>query len=684
MKKMVRTGRIAALFIIIGLVLFVYVTKMYQLQVIDGGSEVITAIDTITTVETIPAARGDILDRNGAVMVSSAPSYDIKLSRSVLIDREDSNDILLALTAAADDKNIKYADTFPITRTAPFEYLNDMTSLQETYLAQYLDYFGLDSDISASDLFVWLKDHYGVDYSIPIEDARTIIGLRYELEIRVVIGMDEYVFAENVSPDFVSVIEEMNLPGVSVALSTTRVYNTDYGAHLLGYIGQMNAEEYEKYSEMGYSMNVDIGKTGVEQAFEEYLHGEDGLQRVTRSADTGAIVNTEIISEASPGKNVYLSIDLGIQQTAERSLEENIAEMNNSRGEEEEHITGGAVVVESVKDGQVLGLASYPSYDLDTFFSDYEALSTDPDNPLFNRATMGTYNPGSVFKMVTAYAGLSTGVIDTTTTVYDTGVYTKYPDYEPACWIYHTTGGGHGTVDLNRAIGVSCNYYFYWLGDTLGINAITNAAKLFGFGQSTGIEISDSAGIVASASYKEEVVGEQWYAADTLITAIGQGYSMFTPVQLANYTSAIANGGSINKLTLLNSVKSADYSETVYTQTSQILSQLNGESDAGILSILRKGMETVASEGTAASYFSNYGIKIACKTGTVESDVSANTNGVFVCYAPADDPEIAISIVVEKASSGAMLMDIAKDILDYYFYGRVYDVNTTGENIFVP
>lgn len=684
MKKLVRTGRIAALFLIVGVVLFIYITKMYQLQVIEGGSPVITAIDTITTTETIPAARGDILDRNGTVLVSSEPSYDIKLSRSILIEREDSNEILLALTAAAEEKNVSYTDTFPITKTAPFEYLNDMTDTQKSYLSQYLEYFGLEEDISASDLFVWLKDHYGIDYSIPIEDARTIIGLRYELEIRVVIGMDEYVFAEDVSPDFVSVLEEMNLPGVSVALSTTRVYNTEYGAHLLGYIGQMNAEEYEVYSEKGYSMNAYVGKTGVEQAFEEYLHGEDGLQRVTRSADTGAIVETEVISEASPGQNVYLSIDIGIQQTAERSLEENIAEMNNARGEEEEKISGGAVVVESVKDGQTLALASYPTYDLDSFFSDYTDLANDPDNPLFNRATMGTYNPGSVFKMVTAYAGLSAGIIDENTTVYDTGVYTKYPDYQPACWIYHTTGGGHGTVNLNRAIGVSCNYYFYSLGDSLGINAITNAAEKFGFGQSTGIEIGDASGVVASADYKNDVIGEQWYAADTLITAIGQGYSMFTPVQLANYTSTIANGGTINKMTLLNSVKSADYSETVYTQTAEILSQLNSGSDAEILSLLRQGMETVASEGTAASYFSDYGVKIACKTGTVESDASANTNGVFVCYAPADDPEIAISIVVEKASSGAMLMNIAKDILDYYFYGRVYDVNTTGENIFVP
>ena len=147
---------------------------------------------------------------------------------------------------------------------------------------------------------------------------------------------------------------------------------------------------------------------------------------------------------------------------------------------------------------------------------------------------------------------------------------------------------------------------------------------------------------------------------------------MFTPVQLANYTSTIANGGTINKMTLLNSVKSSDYSETVYTQTSEILSQLNGASDADILGLLRQGTwRRLLPEGTAASYFSNYGVKIACKTGTVKSNSSANTNGVFVCYAPADNPEIAISMRMEKASSGAMLMNIAKDILDYYFYGRV-------------
>ena len=254
-------------------------------------------------------------------------------------------------------------------------------------------------------------------------------------------------------------------------------------------------------------MNADVGKTGVEQAFEEYLHGEDGLQRVTRSADTGAIVDTEVISEASPGQNVYLSIDLGIQQTAERSLEENISAMNNARGEEEEKISGGAIIVWSPsKTAKILALASYPTYDLDTFFSDYTDLSNDPDNPLLTMSTMEIYNPGSVFKMVTAYAGLSAGIIDENTTVYDTGVYTKYPDYQPACWIYHTTGGGHGTVNLDRADGVSCNYYFYSLGDSLGIDALTNAAEKFGFGKSTGIEIGDASGVVASWEYKNKVV----------------------------------------------------------------------------------------------------------------------------------------------------------------------------------
>ncbi len=682
MRKLVKTGRIVALFMVFFAILLIYVAKMYQLQILDGGNSG-DIVNTTTSTETITASRGDILDRNGTLLVSSETSYYITLNRSELIKREDTNDVLLELAYTATEYGVDYTDTFPVTMGAPFEYVTDMTGTQSYGLESYLDYFDLEPDISASDLIVWLKEHYGIDYTVPIAEARVIIGLRYEMELRVIVGMDEYVFADNVSTDFISILEERRFPGVKVEISTSRVYHTEYAAHLLGYIGKMNEEEYNKYKELDYPMNADVGKTGVEKAFETYLHGSDGLRRVTRYADTGAIINVETITEEKSGQNVYLSMDLGVQKVAEDSLKEKIAELNSKR-ESGDMVTGGAVVVESVKDGQVLALASYPTFDPTTFFENYTALINDATNPLFNRATMGTYNPGSTFKMVTGYAGLRAGFITRYTTINDTGVYTKYKDFQPRCWLYSVAGGGHGPLDIVNALRYSCNYFFYTVGDNIGADALASAAEAFGFGASTGIEIGDDAGNVASPEYKKRVLGESWYAADTLLASIGQSYNNFTPVQLANYASTIASGGLVNKLTLLNSVKSADYTETVFTNKAEYLQEFDEEGKT-LIAVLQEGMEAVSDVGGSSySIFGNYPVKVACKTGTVQSDSGSSNNGVFICYAPADDPEIAVSIVVEKGTSGAQIMTIAKDILDYYFSSRTESVAVTGENALVP
>ena len=687
MRKLVRTGRIIALFLIFAVVILIYVAKLYQLQIRDGGTDD-DIISTYSVVEVIPSDRGDVLDRNGTLLVSSETAYYITLSRSALIERDDVNDILLELAYTAAEYGVSYTDTFPVTVGAPFSYVADQTNMQSYVLSEYFKFFDLDPNISAPDFIIWLKDHYGIDYTMPIADARVVIGLRYEMEIRVIVGMDEYIFTDNATTDFISVLDERGFPGVNVEIATSRVYHTDYAAHILGYTGKMNEEEYEHYKQFDYPMDARVGKDGVEKAFEEYLHGSDGRQRVTYSEETGAVVSREIIKEVKPGNNTYLSIDIGVQAAAEGALEDKILKTNINR-DADNKITGGAVVVEAVDTGEVLALASYPTFDLNTFFENYNLLLSDETNPLFNRATRGTYNPGSTFKMVTGYAGLSTGVITRDTQIFDGGMFLAYADkdFAPKCWIYNSYGGGHGMLDIVGAIQNSCNVFFYTVGDKAGINAMSNAAREFGFGSSTGIEIGDAEGIVATREYKEQLFGEGWYAADTVYAAIGQGYNMFTPVQLANYASVIANGGTLNELTLLNSVKSADYTETVYKNKAEVLSEFSPAGKA-YLSILQEGMVAVSQLGTASTIFGNYTvdgktIPVACKTGTVQSDTSEINHGVFICYAPADDPEIAISIVVEKGGSGAEIMDIAKDVLDYYFGDRMEYITVPDENSLV-
>jgi len=667
MQKLYKTSRVVIAAILTFGILGVYLAALYKMQIYDaaGARDAWSAFDATTQTVTIPAARGDILDRNGVLLVSSRPQYNITIARERLIKRDDANEIVLNLIKTALDHGVSYTDTFPMTTGAPFSYLLDMTDSQRDRLQAYFEYFKLDPEISASDFFVWLKEHYGIDYKTSLPDARLIIGVRWEMEMRAIRNLSAYVFAEDVDVNFVAVIKERRFPCVNVETTSRRVYHTDYAAHLLGYIGLMSAEEYAVYKEKGYAYNAQVGKAGVEQAFEDYLHGQDGKMVVTTDEDS-TILSERVVQAPRPGSNVFLTLDIGLQEVCEDSLAAKI-DMINAERTEEDRVTGGAVVVTKVDSGEVLAAASYPTFDLSTLQKYYSDLENNSSKPLFNRALMGSYNPGSTFKMVTALAGLKNGAITERTQVVDTGVYTAYANtgFSPVCWIYPLTGGGHGKVNVVSALANSCNYFFYWLGDTLGIDRISQTAADLGLGGKTGIELPESAGVLATPQYKREKIGQSWYAADNIITAIGQGYNQFTPLQLANYIATIANGGTVYSTTILSSIRSADYSALVYEKEPVAQRIIEG---AEYLPIIQKGMLEVSREGTAKSVFANYPIAVASKTGTVQTGGGANlNNGVFVCYAPANDPEIAIALVVEKGTSGATIMQIAKDILDYYF-----------------
>lgn len=679
MQKFYNPARIVAIFVVLSIFLAVYIASLYRLQLVEGD-DYQEALNTKKSTSVLTAARGDILDRNGVLLVSSRSTYNVTISRSTLLSLDDPNDTIFRLVHAAVENGVSYTDSFPVTIGAPFAYLSNMTSIQETRLSKYFEYFDLNSDISASDLIIWMKNHYGIDYTTNISDARLIIGIRYELEVHFILNKSSYIFAEDVDTDFISIIKEQDFPGVNIVTSSEREYNTDYASHILGSVGYMNENEYEIYSEQGYSLNTLIGKEGVEQAFESYLHGTDGSVLTTTNS-SGAVVNVETIQEPVAGKNVYLTIDIGMQEVAEDALADLIATINDNRSSDEEMAEGGAVVVVDVNSGEVLTSASYPTYSLLTYKSDYTNLAEDETQPLFNRATQGTYNPGSTFKMVTALAGLRESVITRWSTVTDMGKYTVYPSFQPSCWIYSSSHTTHGTLDIVGALQESCNYFFYWLGDHLGINAISSAASDFGLGSKTGLEIFEVSGTLATPEYKETELNEGWWAADTLITAIGQGHNMFTPVQMADYIATIANGGTLYSLTLLKTVKEADYLSTVYETDPEQLSVIDDPDDN--ISILQEGMRAVALNGTASSVFSNYPVPVAAKTGTVQSDTATKNNAVFVCYAPVDDPEIAIVVLVEKGGSGSTIMSVAKKIMDYYFASPESQTETN-ENTLLP
>ncbi len=690
MDKFLKPHRIVAMGLVLAVLLAIYGLTFYRIQTLDT-QEVLEAPESyVATVSTVHAARGSLLDRNGVLLSSDVTKYDVCVNRDQLLKQPDPNGILGRLIDAALKYGVAYSDPFPVTMSAPFEYLADMTGTQRSNLTSYFKYFSNtlsiqdpeDPGISAADLVAWLRsDHYKIDYTLTAQEARRIIGVRYGLELQPIVG-STYTFATDVSPEFITYLAEQNLAAVSIEARSVRQYSSKYATHVLGYVGAMTRAQYdEKYKALGYPFNCTVGQVGAESAFEEYLHGTDGSV-TTYTDSTGAVVKKEVTKEAKAGDNVYLTIDMNLQMAAEDALASTIAQINRDRVEqaqqeaeesdtvyvEPELALGGAVVAMDPRTGEVLALASYPTYDLSTFFSDYTALSNDPGRPLVNRATTGLYNPGSTFKMVTAYAALSNLYIAPGTVIHDEGIFREYEEqgFTPTCTAYP---GSHGDLNVVSAIEKSCNFFFYSIADRMGITRIAEAARLFGLGAHTGIEIGDTEGTVASREAKQALQHEGWWAADTLLACIGQSINFCTPVQLANYVSTIANGGTLRSVTVLKSVTSFDYSDVLLRRSPKTVSTI--DDPGGYIPVLQRAMRGVATSGTARSALSNYPIPVAAKTGTVQSDTSSINDGVFVCYAPADDPQIAIAVVVQKGGSGSALITIAKDVMDVFFADSV-------------
>jgi len=688
MQKMYTPARITVIFAVLAVMITIFVSGFYYIQVLDpiAVDDNQAPVRRVTRRTTLHAARGNIYDRNGVLLASGRPSYNIKIDRRALLFAPNRNEILHDLIYSAIDEGMTYTDTFPVTRGAPFEFITNMSRTQRNRLDAYLEYHNLDPEISVSDLLAWMRHHYRIDYTVGILDARLIIGVRYELEIRAIVhAITPYIFASDVSTDFIAYINERNMIGVYAESTFVREYHTTSAPHLIGYIGRMTAEEFEYYKELGYPMDALIGKIGSERAFEEILHGSSG-EKVTRLAADGTVLWEEVTREPVPGNHVTLTMDLGLQIVAEHALRTQIEKINLDRErwyadrEDDENvlITGGAVVVQNVHTGEILAAATFPTFSLQTLSQDWLSLNTDPNNPMLNRATHGSYQPGSTFKMVTALAALRHIPRIANVHYYpivDTGVFDVYADvgWTANCWFYTRHRVGHGSLHLERALECSCNFYFLqvteWLPGTHRMKAdiLAETAIEFGLGVRTGLEISEAAGHLATQQARFEATGnENWWNADTLLAGFGQGDNRFTPVQLANYAATIGNGGTLYSLSFLRMIRSSDFSETLFTHTPEVLNVIE---EADFIARLQDGMVAASRgrQGTARQVFGNFNPTVASKTGTVQIEERAYNDGLFVCYAPAENPEISISIVVEKGGSGAAIMEIAKIIFDYYF-----------------
>ena len=694
MKKLVSTGRLFAFGLLVVALLALCVGTLYKLQIIEGAAYYEESQNKRVSEQTVTAARGNILDRYGRVLVSNRECYNLKISDKRLFsdEVEDPNAVILQMINMVEAAGDKYTDDLPITKEPPFEYTN-MTDIQRMLLNAYLKDKGLDEDTTAVELMSYFRTRYDIAGSYNAEEMRKIASVRYAVNVRYAINTNPYVFVEDASIDLIS--DLMGVVGnvVEVETSYIREYNTQYAAHILGYVQAMSDADMEKYrpgkENSTYDYDTKVGKDGVELAFENWLHGTNGKATVERTA-SGTVTSTIYTEDPVPGNHVYLTIDIQLQEAVERILETGIQTLQLKRDEDNlkavsegrtddvrEDIQGGAIVVVDIKTGEPLAIASYPTYNLSTLLEDYDEISSTEYDPLFNRALLGAYAPGSTFKPCTAIAGLSENIINTETQILCDGVFTKYSDqgYAPECWIYTQDHLTHGNDNVTEALKDSCNIFFYTVADNLDIRKLMEYAKNFGLGESTGIELVETTGNMANPDNHLTYDVDEWVDGDTVQTGIGQSDSLFTPLQLAEYCAAIANGGTRHSAALLKSVRSFDYSRQLYQKDTEALSTV--ETADYNWAAVQRGMYLMANDISSSSltvYYAlgNYSyngvsLPVAAKTGTSQLGEDKTNNAIFMCYAPFDDPQIAISIVVERGQSGANLSSMARNVLDAYF-----------------
>lgn len=662
--------RVIALLAFFGAFLLLFAVVLYDAQILHGGENRAKSISSNAASETVTASRGIITDRNGKVLVSNRLAYTLVFDRSGFDDDAALNAAILRLVQLCEETGTGWNDTLPIGRVGNF--LRYSNARSETF-DKFIEKNDLTSGASGRQLLSELRELYHVDESLSEREARLIVGVRYELHSR-----DSYTFAEDVSTEVLSLITDGRYEGVTIRTASARVYNTALAAHILGTIGPIWQEEwssnedigYVGYADKGYSMNDLVGKDGVEKAFESYLRGTDGRRLITTD-ETGKITGELYTREPQPGGTVALTLDIDLQADVEAALAETISGMIDKDSNER----GGAAAVVSVGTGEVLALASYPTYDLSTFNEDYDELVNDQRLPMFNRATQGIYAPGSTFKMVTAVAALESGIITPSSIIQDRGIYTYYKDPQPMCWIYSQTGSTHGRINVSQAITDSCNYFFYEVGRLTGIRTLDSYASQFGLGQSTGIEIGDSSGVLASPEWAESH-DQEWTDGQTITAAIGQSYNLFTPLQLANYVATLVGGGDHYQAHLLKNVKAYDNSRLLYMYDDKPMNTV--EISDSTLSAVTRGMHELTVSGSVAYAFENCVVSAGAKTGSAQvgTDIA---NGVFVAYAPYEKPEIAVAIVIEKGGSGAALANTAVEIINSWF-SRAQDGTAIGEN----
>ena len=670
MKKQSFVRRVIALCLLMVMVTGILTMRLVQLQIVNGKDIAAGVTDNTVRKYTQLASRGEILDRDGNKLVYNTKAFFLQLDYYNW-NKSTQNDVLLDLAQRLQKAEVETYDNLPISFTVPFSYTYSSTESGDgRKLMRYLDKQGWNKDLGADAVLTLLCKKYGISEDLSDVDRRLVAGLRYYLESCEFSSYNTPVtLAKDLDIDTVADISEAatSLRGVNITVDDIRQYNTTLAAHVLGRVAAISADEYKALKDKGYGINDTLGKDGIEKALEEYLRGIDGTYAVEYDKN-GAVVDQYFLEDPDPGDNVILTLDMKLQAAAERALKDTLTNLRETKKKGEGgDAEGGCAVVIDVKTGEILAMANYPTYNLSTFSADFAANNSNPMAPLFNRSIAALYSPGSTFKMCTSVAALQEKIITPSTKIRDTGIYTFYEDYHPRCWIYRQFGGTHGLINVSQALKYSCNYFYYEVGRLMGNVTLAKYAAAFGLGQKTGIELSgEKAGHMASAAHREETGGSPWYAADTLMAAIGQSDSQFTPIQLANYVATLVNGGTRYQPHLVKQITSNTGDAIVKDFEPIVLGKV--EMSAATVKAVKQGMLGVVTEdGTASSYFRDFPIEVGGKTGSAQNTGDRSAHALFVSFAPYDNPEIAVCVVGEYASSGGNLAPICLEIYNEYF-----------------
>ena len=656
-------GLITAIIILIVLASMSFaVIELLKIQVSEDNSEYIdftgSAENITVSTQKINATRGEITDINGNPIVKNKVGYNVIIQAAFFPDDlNDGNEVLLKLSELLENDGVSWIESIPVTMEAPYEFLPDSDAAVEKLKKK----IGVNVYATAENCIDKLKEDYQISDSYSEHEQRIIAGLRYEMEIRNFSIGNVFTVAEDVPLDTVVVIKEFSpeLDGADIIEAPSRMYaETDIIPHEIGTVGPVYAEEYDELKELGYAMDDTVGKSGLEKGMESYLRGQNGVRSFSMS--NGKVVGNEVTQEAVAGHSIKLTIDNDFQRDVQDILENFIVYLNHHQSGQYTDVTSGAIVVLDVKTGAVLALATAPTYTIDEYTDNYSELLERPGQPIIDRATDGIYRPGSTFKTITATAGLNEGIVTGSSTFYCGQTY---------LYNMHCTGF-HKNIAVTRAIEVSCNIYFYELGQRLGIDKISEYAGHYGLGQSLGLESGDSAGYLANPETFERL-GMTWTIGQVVQAAIGQSEVGVTPLQLAVAASTIANEGVRYKPHLVDSIYNYDMSELVKKIEPEVADKIELNYD-DIYSYIRNGM-IAASHNTPKGEYSlnDLGFDVAIKTGTPQS--ARGTDSTFIGFAPADNPQIAFAGIIE---GGEYSKYMVRKIIDAYF-GTAEEPETT-------